>query len=107
MGGGLKTENGKFLLHFQNFKSSNRCRSVYGTDIIRHLRKVEVQNYRTICEHFPLFTHGIVKAQSECLSPVLLNGVCQQLLAWLLPLRIRGVHNTYIVINLGFGLMVL
>ena len=35
--GGLKTETGKFLLHFENSKSSNRCRSVYGTDInIRH-----------------------------------------------------------------------
>ena len=32
-GGGLKTETGKFLLHFQNSKSSNRCHSVYGTDI--------------------------------------------------------------------------
>ena len=32
--GGLKTETGNFLLHFQNSKSSNRCRSVYGTDII-------------------------------------------------------------------------
>ena len=32
-GGGLKTETGKFLLHFQISKSSNRCRSVYGTDI--------------------------------------------------------------------------
>ena len=31
--GGLKTETGKFLLHFQNSKSSNRCQSVYGTDI--------------------------------------------------------------------------
>ena len=31
--GGLKTETGKFLLHFQNPKSGNRCRSVYGTDI--------------------------------------------------------------------------
>ena len=36
-GGGLKTETGKFLLHFQNSKSSNRCRSVYGTDIITPL----------------------------------------------------------------------
>ena len=27
-GGGLKTETGKFLLHFQNSKSSNRCWSV-------------------------------------------------------------------------------
>ena len=34
VGGGLKTETGKFLLHFQNSKSSNRYRSVYGTDII-------------------------------------------------------------------------
>ena len=34
-GGGLKTETGKFLLHFQNSKSSNRCRSVYGTDIMK------------------------------------------------------------------------
>ena len=34
LGGGLKTETGNFLLHFQNSKSSNRCRSVYGTDII-------------------------------------------------------------------------
>ena len=33
VGSGLKTETGKFLLHFQNSKSSNRCRSVYGTDI--------------------------------------------------------------------------
>ena len=32
--GGLKTETGKFLLHFQNSKSSKRSRSVYGTDII-------------------------------------------------------------------------
>ena len=35
MVGGLKTETGKFLLHFQNSKSSNRCRSVYGTDIMK------------------------------------------------------------------------
>ena len=34
VGGGLKIETGKFLLHFQNSKSSNRCRSVYGTNII-------------------------------------------------------------------------
>ena len=27
--GGLKTETGKFLLHFQNSKSSNRCWSVF------------------------------------------------------------------------------
>ena len=33
-GGGLKTETGKCLLHFQNSKSSGRCRSVYSTDII-------------------------------------------------------------------------
>ena len=33
--GGLKTETGNFLLHFQNSKSSNRCRSVYGADIKR------------------------------------------------------------------------
>ena len=33
--GGLKAETGKFLLHFQNSKSSNRCRSIYGTDIIK------------------------------------------------------------------------
>ena len=32
-GGGLKTETGNFLLHFQNSKSNNRCRSVYGTDL--------------------------------------------------------------------------
>ena len=32
-GGGLKTETGKVLLHFQNSKSSNRWWSVYGTDI--------------------------------------------------------------------------
>ena len=31
--GGLKTETGNFLPHFQNSKSSNRCRSVCGTDI--------------------------------------------------------------------------
>ena len=31
---GLKTETGKFLLHFQNSKWSNRCQSVYGTDVI-------------------------------------------------------------------------
>ena len=36
-GGGLKTETGKFLLHFQNFKLNNGCRSVYGTDIITHV----------------------------------------------------------------------
>ena len=33
-GGGLKSETGKFLLHFQNSKLSNRCQSVYSTDII-------------------------------------------------------------------------
>ena len=33
-GGGLKIETGKFLLHFQNSKSSNRCQSIYGTDIM-------------------------------------------------------------------------
>ena len=36
--GVLKTETGKFLLHFQNSKSSNRCRSVYGTDIINKVK---------------------------------------------------------------------
>ena len=30
---GLKTETGNFLLHFQNSKSRNRCRSIYGIDI--------------------------------------------------------------------------
>ena len=35
--GGLKTETGKFLLHFQNFKSSNRCQSIYDTDIKRKI----------------------------------------------------------------------
>ena len=44
-GGGLKTETGKFLLHFQNSKSSNRCRSVYGTDITT-LFDVAKINYR-------------------------------------------------------------
>ena len=34
-GGGLKTETGNVLLHFQNSKSSNRCRSIYGTDIMK------------------------------------------------------------------------
>ena len=38
-GGGLKTETDNFLLVFQNFKSSNRCRSVYGTDIKMFLTK--------------------------------------------------------------------
>ena len=33
--GGLKTETGNFLRHFQNSESSNRCRSVYGTEIIK------------------------------------------------------------------------
>ena len=33
-GGGLKTETDNFLRHFLNSKASNRCRSVYGTDII-------------------------------------------------------------------------
>ena len=37
--GGSKTETGKFLLHFQNSKSSYRCRSVYGTDIKSMLRR--------------------------------------------------------------------
>ena len=43
--GGLKTETGKLLLHFQNSKSSNRCRSVYGTDIIipKHNSKICTQ----------------------------------------------------------------
>ena len=36
LGGGLKTETGNFLLHFQNAKSSNRCRSIYSTDIIKN-----------------------------------------------------------------------
>ena len=32
-GGGLKTETGNSLLHFQNSKLSNRCWSIYSTDI--------------------------------------------------------------------------
>ena len=43
-GGGLKTETGKFLLHFQNSKSSNRCRSVYGTDITINHFSLQHQN---------------------------------------------------------------
>ena len=39
VGRGLKTETGKFLLHFQNSKSSNRCRSVYGTNIMNYILK--------------------------------------------------------------------
>ena len=41
VGGGLKTETGKFLLHFQSSKSSNRCRSVYGTDITIYINIAE------------------------------------------------------------------
>ena len=46
-GGGLKTETGNFLLHFQNSKSSNRCRSVYGTDIKNTFRKTKTVIYLT------------------------------------------------------------
>ena len=54
-GGGLKTETGKFLLHFQNSKSSNRCRSVYGTDII----KVTVTSYLVyICKRNEVYVQG-------------------------------------------------
>ena len=35
-GGHLKTETGNFLLHFQNSKLSNRCWSIYDTDIIKN-----------------------------------------------------------------------
>ena len=51
-----------------------------------------------ICKHFPLFSHGIASAQSECPTSrqgVLLLVVCQWLLAWLLALRKRGVHETH------------
>ena len=41
--GGLKSETGKFLLHFQNSKLSNRCQSIYSTDIKRQKRDTGIQ----------------------------------------------------------------
>ena len=53
------------------------------------------------CEHFPLFTHGIHKSQSECPASRQISffiggggGECQQPLVQLLVLRIRKVHGT-------------
>ena len=48
LGGGLKTETDKFLLHFQNSKSSNRCWSVYGTDITNGLLNYNAESYNRI-----------------------------------------------------------
>ena len=47
-GGVYKTETGKFLLHFQNSKSSNRCRSIYGTDKITVLTYFALTNLTSV-----------------------------------------------------------
>ena len=51
LGGGSKTATGKFLLHFQNSKWSNRCRSVYRTDTtiqVFHNKSIKHQSEHSI-----------------------------------------------------------
>ena len=54
-GWGLKPETGNFLRQFQNSKSSNRCRSVYGTDIITFRDLHEFQKRRRTYRPFLSF----------------------------------------------------
>ena len=64
--GGSKTETGKFLLHFQNSKSCNRCRSIYGTNIKMWHPKI---HFRQICTNSTGLKNTFKTAQKTKVEP--------------------------------------
>ena len=61
--GGLKTETNKFLLHFQNSKLSNRCWSIYGTNIITAVISMAFDQQHAGNMYLPNYFNVVIGAQ--------------------------------------------